>query len=65
MKRLKKVAAIVSLLMLISVSAPHALAGAVETPGRTVSGEVGAEATGAVETPGFTDVILFMATLIM
>jgi len=63
MKRLKKVAAIVSLLMLISVSAPHALAGAVETPGSPVHAQF--EVTGAVETPGFTDVIIFMATLIM
>jgi hypothetical protein len=63
MKRLKKVAAIVSLLMLLSVSAPHALAGAVETPGVAISEQ--AEVSGAVETPGFTAVILFMATLIM
>jgi hypothetical protein len=63
MKRLKKVVAVVSLVMLISMSAPHALAGAVETPGVVVSGEM--EASGAVETPGFTAVILFMATLIM
>jgi hypothetical protein len=62
MKRLKKVAAIVSLLMLLSVSAPHALAGAVETPG-VISGQV--EVNGAVETPGFAAVIIFMATLIM
>jgi hypothetical protein len=64
MKRLKKVAAIVSLLMLISVSAPHALAGAVETPGIYVP-SVQVEVSGAVETPGFTAVILFMAKLIM
>lgn len=62
MKRLKKVAAIVSLLMLIGVSAPHARAGAVETPGY-IYGDV--EVTGAVETPGFTEVLILMATLIM
>jgi len=72
MRRLKKVAAIVSLMMVISMGANVALAGTQETPGYSLrvttevtTDEADMSATGVMETPGFDEMILFAMTLIM
>jgi hypothetical protein len=69
MRRLKKVAAIVSLWMVISMSASFsALAGTQEQPGhslRITAEAPGVSATGVIETPGFDEIILFTMMLMM
>lgn len=75
MRRLKKVAAIVSLAMVICMGASvSALAGTQEVPGisvgvgvETPDGNANANATvtGVIETPGFSELILFAVNLIM
>jgi hypothetical protein len=68
MRRLKKIAAIVSLVMVISTGANVALAGTQEQPGHSirVTAETSdASATGVIETPGFDEIILFTMMLMM
>jgi hypothetical protein len=72
MRRLKKVAAIVSLMMVISMGANVALAGTQETPGHSfrmaaevTTDEADVSMTGVIETPGFDEIILFAMMLMM
>lgn len=68
MKGLKKVMVIVSLVLVMSMSAQLTLAGVAETPGARLCGTIetpGVTASGVGETPGFVEAILFIATLIM
>ena len=68
MKGLKKVMAVVSLVLVMSMGGQVALAGVSETPGARLCGTgetPGVTLNGVGETPGFAEVILFMATLIM
>jgi hypothetical protein len=68
MRRLKKVAAIVSLAVVISMGASVALAGTIEAPGHSVRMAVGtsdASVTGVVEAPGFDETILITIMLMM
>ena len=68
MKGLKKVIAIVLLLLVTSMGSQSALAGVAETPGESLCGTTespGVNLSGVGETPGFAEVVLFMATLIL
>ncbi|HVG35372.1 MAG TPA: hypothetical protein VM911_20060 [Pyrinomonadaceae bacterium] len=72
MRRLKKVAAIVSLVMVISTGANVALAGTQETPGHSLriategtTDNANVRMTGVMETPGFDEIILFAMMLMM
>ena len=68
MKVLKKVMAVVSLVLVMSMGAQVALAGVSETPGARLYGTMetpGVTLSAVGESPGFAEIILFMATLIM
>ena len=68
MKGLKKVMAIVSLVLVMSMGSQAALAGVAETPGAPLCGTAespGATLSGVGETPGFFEAVLFMAALIV
>lgn len=68
MRRLKKVAAIVFLAMVISTGADVSLAGTQESPGHSVrimSETSDASETGVIEAPGFEEIILFTMMLMM
>ena len=68
MRRLKKVAAIVSLAVVLSTGANVALAGTQESPGHSVrvaTEAPGASVTGVIEAPGFDEIILFTMMLMM
>jgi hypothetical protein len=68
MRRLKKVAAIVSLAMVMSTGANVARAGTVEAPGHSIriTAETSdASITGVIESPGFDELILFTMMLMM
>ena len=68
MRRLKKVAAIVSLVLIAGTSANVALAGTQEAPGHSllVTAEASdASTTGIIQTPGYDEIILFTMMLMM
>lgn len=68
MRRLKNVAAIVSLVLIAGTSANVALAGTQESPGHSVrmmAETSDASGTGVIEAPVFDEIILFTMMLMM